>query len=197
MALVLIRARNRLFVAPVESDLPPKTAVKSESTSPSRSSIRRGAPNSRERRARREQRLQNAVERLNSTMEGRDPSTELPPSVRRAVEARMARQRAMTGDRASEGSSWPPILGRFDPMHRDLSDIESRPLREALREMSQSDDQRRARMEEQIHALFGDAAMFEPRRMSRRESDRQALDTDLDLAAMGTQPSTRRARIVS
>lgn len=119
----------RLFVAPVESDLPSKAADKNGATSPSRSGIRRHVrPDSRERRA--------AIRRH--------------MSIRDRLANGSLRQSASLPGRDGREDGGVRII---EPLH--MEDLRRpRPFREVLRDMARTDDRSRERFEEQLHSLF-------------------------------------------
>ncbi|KAF4994800.1 hypothetical protein FDECE_13005 [Fusarium decemcellulare] len=164
-----------LFIAPVESDLPPKAADKSRVTSPSRSGIRRHArPDSRERRA--------AMRRHVSIRDRVTNGSLRQPSTLTGREGRMAPWAAEAG--------FPPdvetIMGP-DGLRRP------RPFRDVLREMTRADDRRRDQLEEQINSLFRDSGSWQERETSSGLPDDE---TDLGWWAFEPRPRFARARIV-
>lgn len=64
--------------------------------------------------------------------------------------------------------------------------------------MSRTDEQQRARMEEQVHALFTHPARTQTQQaILRRSREHAREDLVADLVAMGARPPPRHARIVS
>ncbi|KFA52147.1 hypothetical protein S40293_00550 [Stachybotrys chartarum IBT 40293] len=131
-------ARNgALFVAPVESDLPCKVAQKGDPTSPARSTIRRPGyydPRHGPRRAGTSVRIFNSRHRQDAARIGGTP----------ADGTRMTRL-------VPDGPASPPAHDGW-PDARIIADgdVNGRPLREALREMT-----RHERLQEHMTNLFG------------------------------------------
>ncbi|KAM0555157.1 hypothetical protein ACHAPJ_006509 [Fusarium lateritium] len=127
-----------LFIAPVESDLPPKAADKTGATSPPRSSIRRNARSDHRAGSR-------AAHRRLFTL--RD----------RLADGSLQQSSNLT---SRDGRSLPWAEAGFPPDAETIRGPDGprrpRPFRDVLREMTRSDDRRRDQLEEQINSLFRD-----------------------------------------
>ncbi|KAJ4267606.1 hypothetical protein NW762_003717 [Fusarium torreyae] len=127
-----------LFIAPVESDLPPKAADKTGATSPPRSSIRRNARSDHRAGSR-------AAHRRLFTL--RD----------RLADGSLQQSSNLT---SRDGRSLPWAEAGFPPDAETVRGPDGlrrpRPFRDVLREMTRSDDRRRDQLEEQINSLFRD-----------------------------------------
>lgn len=168
---------NSLFVAPVESDLPSKTAEKSRATSPARSSIRHHTrPDSRGRRslARRHAALNDRMNALRQTL-GRD----LPPLPSNS-----------SVDRDMPALPWLSRRAQDNDVPDGQNPSRPRPFREVLREMARSDEQRRDRTG--LDSIFG-ITWQDEEDASRADNDR----SEMDLGWWGHESRLARNRNVS
>ncbi|KAM5352687.1 hypothetical protein ACJ41O_005409 [Fusarium nematophilum] len=160
-----------LFIAPVESDLPPKAADKSSATSPYRSGIRRHArpESSRERRA--------AIRRH--------------VSIRDRMTNGSLRQSGLLAARDGRPLPWPESEPDAETMTGLDAARQPRPFRDVLREVTSSDGHRRNQLEQQMISLFNDPSSFH---RPDRDMSNGLPDDDLDLGWWTFDPRPRYAR---
>ncbi|KAL7796070.1 hypothetical protein V8C37DRAFT_400526 [Trichoderma ceciliae] len=158
-----------LFVAPVETDLPPKDAPKRDVLSPSRSAIRRSTQT--ETRERRNPNRRAAVRILS-----------IPPHTQIST-ATMRRQ-----------SPWATGDFNMDPDRPHSGEMFSRPVREALRDVTSRP--RRNRLEEQMSSIFG-GTWHNIGPLPPRREEEGAQDGDLEWWNSDLRSRARRARVVA
>lgn len=166
--------RDRLFMEPVESDLSNKTAAKAGAASPPRADSRR-----------------------TSRSEIRDRRN----SIRRAgVRIYSPAQRTMPRNARERLLPWveSPMSRDQDPIGAAAADRRSGMFREALREMTSSDERRRERLEERMSSLFNNN--WRDNTLANPPAEHENMSEGVDLGWWSLDPrltQARRSRLVS
>lgn len=171
---LIVPHRGRLFIEPVESDLPNKTSTKAGAASPQRADSRRMSRSEiRDRR--------NSIRRAGVRIY--NPSQRTIP--------RNARERLLPWVES-------PSSRDQDLIGAAATDRQAGMFREALREMTSSDERRRERLEERMSSLFSNS--WRDGTLPNPQAEHENMSEGVDLGWWSGDPllsQTGPSRLVS